>query len=456
MRVLSRARHWLQDSRGLGQRTMKAGSWNLINTTSEYFLRVVSNLIMTRLLLPEAFGIMALASVFLAGLNLFTDIGLKRSVVREKDGDEANFLRTTWTVKILRGGFISCFLLVLAGLVWLLAPSLAKEGTVYAAPELPGVICIIALSPLMQGFAATSVQLTMRRLELGRFTLFEMGARVFGIACMAGFASVYPTVWALTLGMLMQDVAMLIFSHRFLPGPRMALIWDSEIVQRIWRFGRWLLASAVMTFLGKNADKFFLGATLGSATFGIYVIAQIWITAGHTLITRLAEGVGFSMMAEVIRTREKDVPRLFRKLQFVVDGFCLSAFLVTYLLGQVIIDFLYTETYSLAGQLCQLMSALFLFVRFEPLGSLLVNYGNTQSTFIISAVRAVTTCIFIPVGFALLGVTGAIMGLVLVNAVTVPYVIYKTHPILGTGQTVLNVVTYALGILGAVLVYLTV
>jgi O-antigen/teichoic acid export membrane protein len=66
-------------------------------------LRLGSNLILTRLLFPEAFGLMALVQVFLTGLQMFSDFGLQASVIRSSPRRGSGFLHTAWTVQILRG-----------------------------------------------------------------------------------------------------------------------------------------------------------------------------------------------------------------------------------------------------------------------------------------------------------------------------------------------------------------
>ncbi len=42
----------------------------------QQFLRLASNLILTRLMFPEAFGLMALIQTFMVGLQMFSDIGI--------------------------------------------------------------------------------------------------------------------------------------------------------------------------------------------------------------------------------------------------------------------------------------------------------------------------------------------------------------------------------------------
>lgn len=439
-----------QDS--LGARAIGAGLWNVGMGVWRYGFRLISNLIMTRLLLPDAFGMMALAATVLTALELFTDIGINRSIIREKDGEDSFFLRVAWVVKMLRGSLIAGGVLAVAALMWLLAPHLAAAGTVYARPEMPGLIALIALAPFLEGTMSTTRELTMRRLENRRFALFMMFSQLTSIGAMVLFAAISPTVWALMAGMLTRNLLQVAFTHLWLPGPKMRFAWDAAIAARLWHFGKWLLASSVLTFVARNADRLILGGLLGSASFGIYVIAQIWIDAARTFIARLSEAVGFPVVAEILRTRPHDVPRLYRKFQATIDLFCVGCFLGALFLGQWLIDALYTPAYALAGRYLELMSGGFLLTRFDPLNGLILNTGNSRSAVIISGVRAVGICVLLPLGFRLYGVEGAILAMVLTPALSVPYTLWLTRPILGARQSRFDLLWYLVSLAAIVAV----
>ena len=99
-------------ARALRGSALTAGSYAITQG-----LRLGSNLILTRLLFPEAFGLMALVSVFLVGLAMFSDIGIGPAISHSKRGDEPGFLDTAWTLQVARGVIL-----------WLGASALAGSG----------------------------------------------------------------------------------------------------------------------------------------------------------------------------------------------------------------------------------------------------------------------------------------------------------------------------------------
>src|SRR5690606_17348568 len=61
---------------------LRGSAWVVLEQFVAYILRLLSNLALTRLLFPEAFGLMALVNATLRGLKMFSDIGLNLSIIQ--------------------------------------------------------------------------------------------------------------------------------------------------------------------------------------------------------------------------------------------------------------------------------------------------------------------------------------------------------------------------------------
>jgi O-antigen/teichoic acid export membrane protein len=91
------------DVGALRHRAVGGSVWTLVGFGTSNALRLVSNVLLARLLFPEAFGLMAMVHVFIQGLWLFTDIGVGPAIVQSKRGDDRDYLDTAWTIQALRG-----------------------------------------------------------------------------------------------------------------------------------------------------------------------------------------------------------------------------------------------------------------------------------------------------------------------------------------------------------------
>ncbi|MFT6104598.1 MAG: O-antigen/teichoic acid export membrane protein [Paracoccaceae bacterium] len=420
----------------LGQKVLNAGGWNIGGMMVQQMLKLFSNLLLTRILLPEAFGVMALIVTVHTACQMFTDIGIEKSLQREKDGTEPRFLRVAWGVQILRTGFIGLVLLVLSAFLWLFGPGLVPAGTVYAAPELPGMLAISALVPIMHGLQSTNMIIASRRLEFRRVIMVDLTATVTGLVCMAGLALIYPTVWALLSGMMMVSVVKLVASHTLFSGPAMRFETDPEIRQRLWVYGKWVLISSPLTFLAMNGDRLILAGLIDPTLFGFYSIALTWLMAGVILIHIFIGKVGHPTMAEILRERPDELPRLFRKFQRIVDTLCIIAFLGCYFLSGIFIKALYTPLYHDAVDYLVILSPIFLSLRFASFGTLVTASGNSWSGMVLSACHAVAIWTLLPLGFMLFGLPGAMTVFAISGLAGVPYILKCTRPLVGkTGAT---------------------
>jgi len=81
----------------LTARILRSGSLTIVGNLASQALRFGSNLVLTRLLFPEAFGLMAIAQAILTAARLFSDVGLMQGAVRSARGHEQRYLDTIYS-----------------------------------------------------------------------------------------------------------------------------------------------------------------------------------------------------------------------------------------------------------------------------------------------------------------------------------------------------------------------
>ncbi len=453
MRLPKRLQTLLARPTTLGARTIRAGGWSTAELLIAQALRLAGNLVMTRLLLPEAFGLMAMVSTLLAGLVLVSDLGIHRSVVQSPEGETPRFLRVCWVVQAVRGTVLAGLVLGAALLLWLLTPVLAAPDTVYADPRLPGLIALASVAMLMKGIESTNQFLAQRHMAMGRLTLVNITGQVAGLVGMVGLVLISPTVWALLCGSLLGGAVRLVLTHLVFAGPRMAFEWDRRIADELWHFGKWLMASSALTFVAGHADRLILGALLDTESFGFYNIALMWVQAASQLVGKLTNSVGFSVFSQVRRERPEQRAAIFYRFATVIDGLCLAGFVAMLFGGPLLIDLLYPEIYATSATFMPLLGLGILVGRFQSLNMLVLSEGHSRTMLATSALRAIAICISLPVCFALFGTGGALLATALSPLAAAPLLIIRAHPVLG--RRVRMDVAWIVAILGlAALLYL--
>src|SRR6266478_9581535 len=80
------------------QAAARGAVWTVAGYASVMVLRFGFNLLLTRLVAPKVFGVMAIINLLIQSLHMFSDLGISQCVTRHDRGDDPHFLNTAWTV----------------------------------------------------------------------------------------------------------------------------------------------------------------------------------------------------------------------------------------------------------------------------------------------------------------------------------------------------------------------
>ena len=248
-------------------------------------LRLAGNLILTRLLFPEAFGLMALVQVVMAGLEMFSDLGVRTSIIQDERGDDPRFLDTAWTFQIVRGVVL-----------WLATVALAQPiADFYEAPMLAELLPVAGLSVLITGFVSTKVANQNRHLKIGKPVLISLAAHAIGLIVMIIAAFLTGSVWSLVAGSLVTAVVSTVGSHLFLDGPSNRLRFEKAAFLKMFGFGKYIFLATIAGFLANNADRAILGKFVSLDILAFYNIAFFLANVPASLMHAVNENVLFPL-----------------------------------------------------------------------------------------------------------------------------------------------------------------
>ncbi|RLJ36202.1 O-antigen/teichoic acid export membrane protein [Litoreibacter meonggei] len=395
----------------VGKRALRGSALTVVGFGGSKVLRLASNLLLTRLLFPEAFGLMALVQVFMAGLAMFSDIGIKTSIIQNPRGDEPEFLNTAWTMQIARGVFL-----------WLAACALAlPAASLYDEPMLSQLLPVAGLSALIAGFRTTKIATANRHLMLGRQTVIDLGAQVVGIIITVSLAYMLRSVWALVIGGLISEVLRVVLFHLILPGIRNRLYWERETASGLIRFGKYIFLGTVAGFAINQGDRAVLGGYVSLSELGVYSIGMLLGTMPLMLGMALNGKIVLPLYrmkppAESMSNR-RQISRARRLL--VTATFILNIPLAY--AGIALIETLYDPRYVLAGPIVVLVSlAAVPQLVFNGYGGALLANGDSKRHFILLSCTAAAQLIYLFVGVNWYGLFGAILAPGLAALTTYP------------------------------------
>ena len=175
---------------GLGARAFRSSAWTGMGFILSQVMRLASNLVLTRLLMPEAFGAMALVTAFIIGLVMFSDTGTGPAIQNSARGDDPDFLDTIWTVQAIRGVTLWVFALAIA---WPLS-------VFYDEPILARIFPVAALGLVISGLMPTRMDTALRHLRVGLITRLELISQLITIFITIALTLVLRSIWGLILG----------------------------------------------------------------------------------------------------------------------------------------------------------------------------------------------------------------------------------------------------------------
>ncbi len=390
------------------KRAIKAGSWVIFGHLSAQLIRFGGNLILTRLLMPEMFGVMAVVNVIIFGISMFSDIGLNQNVIRSEHGEEPEFLNTAWSVQIIRGFSVGFTILaVSAGLYQAGKYGLIPPSMTYADKDLPYLLAFLSIGSFISSFNSIYLFLLNRRLMLGKSVFIEITSQIAGLAVIIYVAWEYRTVYALVSGSVFSSFTKMTLSHLLIKD-KCRFAWNKEAIREITGFGKWVMLSSILGFLLAQGDRLLLGMMITPELLGVYSVAFFLANAVKEILNKLLSSVFFPVISETVRNRPEKLKDMYYKIRYRVDAiamFC-AGFLFT--TGNKIVELLYDDRYHEAGWMLQILGLSMCSIGFTLAGQCFLASGRSAVVTLLIGIQTVALYVGLPLSFMHYGMTGAI------------------------------------------------
>ncbi|MEL7114178.1 MAG: oligosaccharide flippase family protein [Pseudomonadota bacterium] len=331
---------------GLRSRSIRASGLTFIGFGAQNIIRLGGNLILTRILFPEAFGIMALVQVFITGLEMFSDIGVNTSIIQNKRGHDPAFLNTAWTVQIIRG-------LLLWGIVLLAAPSIADF---YDVPVLAALLPVAGLTVVLAGFNSTKLATANKELTIGTVITILVVSQLVGLICIIVLALSLKSVWALAIGGLAGALCKTLLSHFSLPGINNRLYLERAAFGELFSFGKYIFLATLSGFLIAQADRAILGKYVSLEELALYQIAFFLATVPIVMQRQLASKVLFPLYSKRPPSESSENRSSVGKARMAIVGAILTLSAILAVFGNDLVILLYDPRYEAAGLLLVLIA----------------------------------------------------------------------------------------------------
>jgi O-antigen/teichoic acid export membrane protein len=389
-------------------------AWTAAGYGASQLVRLASTLVLARMVAPQAFGLVALVTVYLSGLELLSDLGIGMDVVQHPRGDDPAFINTAFVIQVVRG-------IMLWGVAWGLAYPFASF---YKQPAVLGLAIVGSISTLATAFSSGSIWILTRHVNRKKLTLLTTGSELCGLIVAVTWAVISPTAWALVAGRVTAAIARTVWSHVIAEYP-MTFIWDKIAAREILAFGAGIFVSSATHFLAGEAVRLVVGKFVNLVELGCFSLALSISGAAGRGFQELIMQVFFPMMSNSLRQNKEAAVEHYKKARrlVLILSACMSVGFVAG--GKWLVHILLGAKYAETGWMLQLLGTQWALDLFASLAAvMLFAAGTSRFTAIGNACKLVFLGVGLSISFGKFGLHQALWVIALAPLVNYTVILF--------------------------------
>jgi len=238
-------------------------AWNALGLIVDNGLTIVVKLILARLLLPEAFGIIGFATVFIGMIGMFSDLGMSAALIQRKeknlkpvDYDTAFWVGLVWALLLV---------VILSFIVGPIAASFYNENMLLS------IIPVLSINLISGSLITVHIVNITRELDFKKIVLPRNLSRIFAAAVAIIMALNGFGVWSLVSQSVISSF-LLVFIYSYVSPWRPKRRFSKESFRNIFSFGIYTTGTSIFNYLTGNIDYLLIGKLLGAHALGIYTL----------------------------------------------------------------------------------------------------------------------------------------------------------------------------------------
>jgi lipopolysaccharide exporter len=402
-------------------------------------IRLVSSLILTRILLPEAYGTITILVSVLYVIGNILDTNVSLFIVRDKNAEQPRYLNTAWTMRFGRSVLSSAVLFVCAPLI---------ATKVYDLPDLTLPLRVFSLWFLIDGFESMGFPLAIRRKQARLQMYSELAASVLSTIFSIVYCYRYHTFWGIAFGMLLNRLIMVVLSHQFYREFRPRLFIDLAAAREILVYSKFTIPSSFLTLSLSQFDKVVFLRLFDLRLLGIYGLAGNIAGSIETLVTKISQSVLYPRCAHNFRENPDTAAKRYYTENTKLFAGILAMPAAVAGAAHLIIALLYDPRYSEAGSVLQALAIRAVLLSLaSPAEDLLISTGKFHVILVGNILRASWIVLGSLVGYHFWGFLGFVYGLSLSGLPPLAYYLWLQN---SKGMLIVKYelykVTFALGV----------
>lgn len=244
----------------VGRKMAKGAAWSVLSRFIVRVLGIVSTLILARILIPEDFGLVVLATVCIGVLEVMGEFGLDTVLISSQDSNRSLY-DTAWTFQVIKGVFLAVVIFFSADYIAIFMGDL----------RLSEILKWLALGALIQGFTNIGIVDFRKDLNLHKELQFQVIKKLASFVVTLILAYILNNYWALVAGIITGYIAGFILSYIMVKYKPVFCLseWSA-----IFHFSKWLVYINILNYASSRADTLIIGSNTSTESVGYYGLAS--------------------------------------------------------------------------------------------------------------------------------------------------------------------------------------
>jgi O-antigen/teichoic acid export membrane protein len=328
--------HALTHGESLKGRVLRGGAWLGGASFFEQAIRFSRNMLLTRLLAPDAFGAMAIVLSATSLVQMTVEVGARESLIQNPKGAEDSHINAAWWLTMSRASFVYF-------LIYFFAPAISRF---YGNPELSSLARVVTLSLLFDGAISPRAYIAMKEMKFWKWAAVNNGGGILGVITTVVLSLFMRDVWALAIGFCSENAARCVLSYAICPfRPSLPHLFA---IRDLLKFSKGIFGLALFNLLFMRMDIFVLGKLYSATDLGLYSMAVYLI---QTPAGFLVNVINQTLLPALSRVQE-DNARMNRILLQVTSATVLvglPAAVFVMFCGRSLLTIVYGARYSTAS-----------------------------------------------------------------------------------------------------------
>lgn len=304
----------MSDTKDLRARSASAAKWSLATEIIAKIISPISQLVLARLLAPEAFGMVATVTMVVSFADMFADAGFQKYLVQHSFRDKKD-LHANANVAFWTNFGISVVL-------WcLIAIFNDPVATFVGNPSLGFPLAVACLSLPLTSFSSIQMALFHRNLDFKSLMPVRLTSTLLNFGSTLVLAFMGFGYWSLIVGTLAANIVNAV-GLTLLSEWKPRFFYSFNMLKAMFLFSGWTLLESFTIWLSSWAGTFIVGHFLGAAELGYYKTPVTFVSGCFGIITNATTPILFSSLSRLQFDREEYVAYL-RRFQFMVALFLL-------------------------------------------------------------------------------------------------------------------------------------